>query len=282
VVNDGYTVKDGNGGKNYTITKKTAKGTITPAVVNLVVGSRVYDGTTVFNADAFNTFATGVNGEKLNVSGSGGSIASKNAGVAQTLTTGGLTLADGSDLAGGLAANYTLDGGTHTATITAASLSITANNSTKFQRTANPLFTSTISGFVGGDTSAVFAGKLDYKTLADAASPVGTYTVTPFGVTASNYTISFVDGALNVTELSGDNISVFNNPTTRPQQALQTFSQQDTGKEINQQGTTKAMINWLDEFGLDDVNYILPTIQPQVGGVIANGLWGVIKLNYND
>ncbi|CAN4274719.1 Filamentous haemagglutinin, N-terminal [Methylophilaceae bacterium] len=281
-VNDGYTVKDGNGGKNYTITKKTAKGTITPAVVNLVVGSRVYDGTTVFNADAFSTFATGVNGETLNVSGSGGSIASKNAGVAQTLTTGGLILADGSDLAGGLAANYTLDGGTHTATITAASLSITANNSTKFQRTANPLFTSTISGFVGGDTSAVLAGKLDYNTLADAASPVGTYTVTPFGVTASNYTISFVDGALNVTALSGDNISVFNNPTTRPQQALQTFSQQDTGKEINQQGTTKAMINWLDEFGIDDVNYLLPVVQPQVGGVIANGLWGVIKLNYND
>jgi hypothetical protein len=42
------------------------------------------------------------------------------------------------------------------------------------------------------------------------------------------------------------------------------------------------MINWLDEFGLDDVNYILSTIQPQVGGVIANGLWGGIILNYND
>jgi hypothetical protein len=42
------------------------------------------------------------------------------------------------------------------------------------------------------------------------------------------------------------------------------------------------MINWLDEFGIDDVNYLLPVVQPQVGGVIANGLWGVIKLNYND
>lgn len=355
----------------YTLSKSNAGNlSVNAAVVNLA-GSRVYDGTTVFDASAFSTFATGVNGETLNVSGSGGSVASKNAGAAQTLTTGALALANGT----GLASNYTLANGSHTGTITAATLNLSAvtdskvydgntnsaaavarsglvagdsitglsqrfsnknvlglngstlnvnagytvndgnggnnyivaaptsamgtinqagltvaaNNASKVQGTANPAFTSTISGFVGGDTSAVLAGMLDYNTLANTASPAGTYAVTPFGVSTNNYAISFIDGALEVSALvtpptlppvlppvspiippvnalNGGNISTFNNATTRPEQAVQT---------CQQQGASAVMINGLDEFGLDDVDYQSSISQPQVGGVIANGLAGV-------
>ena len=174
-------------------------------------------------------------------------------------------------------------------TISQAGLTVAANNASKVQGSANPAFTSTISGFVGGDTSAVLAGMLDYNTLANTASPAGTYAVTPFGVSANNYAISFIDGALQVTALVtppvlppvlppvtpiippvngliGGNISTFNNATTRPEQAVQT---------CQQQGASSAMINGLDEFGLDDVDYQSSISQPQVGGVIANGLAGV-------
>ncbi len=117
---------------------------------------------------------------------------------------------------------------------------------------------------------------------------MGAYSVTPFGVSADNYAINFVDGVLDVTAFispplppvtpplvppvtppanaaTGSNVSAFNNATTRPEQAIQT---------CNQQGSSTAMINGLDEFGLDDVDYEASISQPQVGGVIANGLAG--------
>lgn len=151
-----------------------------------------------------------------------------------------------------------------------ASLTIAANNATKIQGSANPTFSSTITGFVNGENDSVLIGMLEHTTPAVNSSPVGTYTITPSGFTADNYFISFVDGLLEVTSpvinsnLAG-NISTFNNATTRPEQAVQT---------CNQQGASQAMINGLDEFGADDVDYQPSTSQPQVGGVIANGLAG--------
>ena len=45
----GYTVNDGDGGKDYTVTTQTAPGTITPAalIITATSDTRVYDGTTV-------------------------------------------------------------------------------------------------------------------------------------------------------------------------------------------------------------------------------------------
>ncbi len=148
-----------------------------------------------------------------------------------------------------------------------ASLTITANNATKAQGAANPAFSSTIAGFVNGENESVLVGMLNHTTPAVNSSPVGTYTITPSGVTAANYFISFIDGQLEITspEATANNISVFNNATTRPDQAVQT---------CNSQGAGQAMINGLDEFGLDDVDYQSSISQPQVGGVVANGLAG--------
>ena len=44
----GYTVNDGNGGNDYTVTLDTAAGTITPAALTITATSdtKVYDGTT--------------------------------------------------------------------------------------------------------------------------------------------------------------------------------------------------------------------------------------------
>jgi trimeric autotransporter adhesin len=324
----------------YTLTKNsTGNLTANPAVVNLA-GTRIYDATTAFNAGVFGTFATGINGEDLNLSGAG-SVASANVGAAQTLTTGTLALTNGT----GLASNYTLTGGTHTGTITPAALTVTgattvspytslaqtntfsstgllgadsvtavtglatgtnvatyadnlsaatgsglgnytisyvngslqvtpvaltvtANNATKLQGNANPPFSSSFVGFVGGETSAVLTGLLDHSTPATAASPVGSYAITPFGLSATNYAITFVDGVLTVSPIapppaSPSNITALVGGLTRPEQAQQTCGEESAGN---------TMISGLDVFGVDDVEYKESVSQPLVGSVVANAL----------
>ena len=61
----------------------------------------------------------------------------------------------------------------------------------------DPAFTVSYSGFVNGDTSAVLGG-----TLAVARAPgesVGTYSLTPSGLTSGNYNITFNPGTLTIT-----------------------------------------------------------------------------------
>ncbi|MFN0119777.1 MAG: MBG domain-containing protein, partial [Blastocatellia bacterium] len=89
------------------------------------------------------------------------------------------------------------DGALH---VTTQTLTITAENKTKVYGAANPAFTVTYSGFSGNDTAASLGGALSYNTTATVASGAGTYSVTPAGLTSSNYTISFVAGTLTVTK----------------------------------------------------------------------------------
>ncbi|OLD19649.1 MAG: hypothetical protein AUJ01_05595 [Acidobacteria bacterium 13_1_40CM_3_65_5] len=85
-------------------------------------------------------------------------------------------------------------------TVNPAPLTVTADNQTKAYGAANPPLTSTITGFVNGDTFASLGGTLTFTTAATAASPVGTYAITPAGLTSSNYTISFVNGTLTISQ----------------------------------------------------------------------------------
>jgi hypothetical protein len=79
-----------------------------------------------------------------------------------------------------------------------APLTVTADDATKIYGQENPAFTVSYSGFVNGDTPTSLGGMLSFSTPATAASPVGTYDVTPGGLTSSNYTITFVSGTLRV------------------------------------------------------------------------------------
>ena len=56
------------------------------------------------------------------------------------------------------------------------------------------------SGFIDGDTAAVVTGTPTFTTSADVNSPVGNYEVMPGGLTAPNYTLSFISGMLSVTK----------------------------------------------------------------------------------
>jgi hypothetical protein len=96
-------------------------------------------------------------------------------------------------------ANYTITYVTGTLTVTPAVLTITANNETRAYGAANPAFTAGYARFVNGDTAASLGGTLTFSTTATAGSAVGTYPVTPAGLTSSNYTITYVTGTLTVT-----------------------------------------------------------------------------------
>ena len=166
--------------------------------------------------------------------------------------------------------NYAINYVNGSLTVNRAALTVTANNATKTQGSPNPAFSSTITGFVNSETSAVLTGVLNHSTPAITNSPAGIYAITPFGLTADNYTIAFVDGLLTVGRPA--NISALNGALTRPEQAIQTCSGSNT--------SDNAMISGLDAYGLDDVEYKPLVSQPLVGGVVANALvsQGCLKL----
>src|SRR6185295_15916825 len=96
-------------------------------------------------------------------------------------------------------ANYTINYVSGTLTVTPAVLTVTATNKTRTYGAPSPTFTASFAGFVNGDTAASLGGTLVVNTTATASSPVGTYAITPSGLTSSNYTISYVNGTLTVT-----------------------------------------------------------------------------------
>jgi len=84
-------------------------------------------------------------------------------------------------------------------TVAPAALTITANDASRQQGQPNPPFTAAYSGFKLGQTPAVLGGALAFSTPATVASAPGPYAITPLGQTATNYTITYVDGVLTVT-----------------------------------------------------------------------------------
>lgn len=87
-----------------------------------------------------------------------------------------------------------------TLTVTKAPLTITAGNKTRVYGQPNPPLTSTIAGFVNGDTPASLTIQPTCTTPASAASPVGTYAITCSGAAAANYSFVYMAGTLTVTK----------------------------------------------------------------------------------
>jgi hypothetical protein len=129
-----------------------------------------------------------------NVSLTGGraSFGDANAGPGKTVTLAGATLA------GSAAANYNLSSvGTATAAITAATLVVTADAKTKTYGAADPTFTVSYAGFVNSETPAALGGTLTFARAP--GETVGSYLITPSGLTGSNYAITFNTGTLTIT-----------------------------------------------------------------------------------
>jgi hypothetical protein len=79
-------------------------------------------------------------------------------------------------------------------------LKVIANDTQRVFGQPNPALTTTITGFVAGDTQAVVMGAPSLTTTATPTSPVGVYpiVVAQGTLSAANYLFAFLNGTLNV------------------------------------------------------------------------------------
>jgi hypothetical protein len=92
---------------------------------------------------------------------------------------------------------------TNTGTINPVTLTVTADNKTRWYGATNPVLTAQFSGFVVGENENILAGNPDLQTAATPGSMPGGYPIT-VGVgnlAATNYTFTFVNGTLTVLTL---------------------------------------------------------------------------------
>ena len=77
--------------------------------------------------------------------------------------------------------------------VTPAPLTVTANNATRVFGAANPAFSGTVTGAVGGDSFSE-----SFTTTATTTSNVGSYPIVPAvtGANLANYTVTIVNGTL--------------------------------------------------------------------------------------
>lgn len=183
-------VLGGTDASKYTLTQPSGlTANITPValtVTGATATDRVYNGATTVTVGG--TLAGVISGDVVTLSTTG-TMANKNAGSNKAVTFA-ITGAD--------AGNYTLTQPGTTVNITQAALTATANDASKVQGAANPTFTISYTGFVGGDTEANIT-EPTASTTAVTGSPVGTYPITLSGGAATNYTFTLVDGTLTVT-----------------------------------------------------------------------------------
>ena len=101
---------------------------------------------------------------------------------------------------GAVDADYTINYAAGALTVTAASLTITANNQSMLYGSGVPTLTASYSGLTNGDTSASLTTAPTLSTTASAASHVSgnPYTITASGAADADYTISYATGALTI------------------------------------------------------------------------------------
>jgi MBG domain-containing protein/YDG domain-containing protein/concanavalin A-like lectin/glucanase superfamily protein/uncharacterized protein DUF2341 len=174
--------------QTISIAQKSVTGSITAS-------NKVYDGTNTATI-ATRTLSGVTNSDVVSLIGGTAMFADKNVGNGKTVTATGLSLS------GANAGNYVLASttATTTANITAATLTVTADNQNRAYGAANPVLTAHYSGFAGGDDTNVLSGTPSLNTTATATSPAGNYpiTVNQGSLSAANYTFAFANGTLSV------------------------------------------------------------------------------------
>ena len=190
----GYSIS-GADADNYSLLQPsglTANITARPLTVTATGVAKVYDGTT----GAIVTYADNrVAGDLLSISGTA-SYLDKNVGTGKAVNVSDIALGN---MDGG---NYSIVSTTAatTADIIARALTIAANDATKTY-TGIAYFGGngvTYTGFASGETSAVLDGTLAYGGTSQGAINAGSYLITPSGLTAGNYSITYTDGVLTV------------------------------------------------------------------------------------
>jgi hypothetical protein len=109
--------------------------------------------------------------------------------------------------------NYTIAFVSGTLTVTTKTITVTAQNSSKAYGQALPTFTATYSGFALSDDTNSLTSLATITTTASSTSDVGPYPITASGAASPNYTFTYLDGTLTVTQaLSSGAVVSSSNP----------------------------------------------------------------------
>ena len=138
--------------------------------------------------------------------------------------------------------NYSAKAGSVTTKINKASLTITADNKTMTYGGTAPTYTYTGSGYVNSETASVLGGTASYTVKNSSGTAVtvnsttaaGTYTITPLGLSSSNYNITYKTGTLTIDRAKTAIASAANKTYTGSEQTGV------TGSGVTWTGTTKA------------------------------------------
>jgi uncharacterized protein YfiM (DUF2279 family) len=188
-----YTVNDGNNGNNYIVsTVANSAGVIGQATLTITAAAntKTYDGTTSASAAPI---TSGLQGSD-SVTGMVETYDTKNAGTGKTLSVSAYTVNDGNS-----GNNYIVNPIASTAgVINKVTLTVTADNKTKYCGKANPPLTTSYNGFIGGENTNVLSSPVALSTTATTTSCAGKYPITAGDAVAANYTIQYVNGTLQV------------------------------------------------------------------------------------
>ena len=103
-----------------------------------------------------------------------------------------------STCSGAVDPNYTISYVSGSVQVNPAPLTIAASSVSMTYGGSMPVILPPYSGFVNGDTSTSLSTAPTCSTSATSSSPVGTYASTCSGAAGSNYTITYVPGAVVV------------------------------------------------------------------------------------
>ena len=178
---------------NYTISYAAGTLTITPAALTIAADNQtmVYGAALPTLTATYSGFVAGDTVANLTTQPTLTTTATASSHVGSyTITANGAVDPD-----------YTISYTNGTLTVTTAALTITADNQTNVYGAALPTLTASYTGFVNGDTADSLTSPPTLNTTATAASHVADnpYAITAIGAVDSDYTISYVDGALTVT-----------------------------------------------------------------------------------
>lgn len=260
---------------DYAFNSTTAtSATISPYVLSLT-STRVYDGTTGANASLFgnNGVLTGVNGETVDLHGSG-VLTSKNVGSQRAFANvGSLVLTDGT----GVASNYTLAGGTDWVSITPATLTVIGTMTTNRVydgTTADALGGSTLSGVfgnddvvLGNDTTGQFGnknvgnGKTVNTAMTIGGGDAGNYILMqPTGLTANITPLPIVVTATGTNRMyngeTGDLIALSTRGVLRGDQLTLTDTSANFADPYVGNGKT-VTVSGIAAVGADAANYLI-------------------------
>lgn len=178
---------------NYAITYESGKLTVDPKALKVTADNKtvIYGGSSPMYTVSYDGFITGEDETKLSGTLALNSTyaAGSNVGT-YPITPSGLT-----------STNYDISFADGTLTVNKAALTVTAEDKAVTFLDAAPAYTAKYSGFVAGDTAAKLNGMLAYTCSYASGSAVGTYPITPSGLTSDNYNITFKDGTLTVNTL---------------------------------------------------------------------------------